>query len=321
MNRAATVLKIIFLTGCVIYAGSSSCFAQSCNGKILMNETFGSGKSTRLSSGQTPYQYVTYSCVSDGEYTINNAVDGRCHGAVWHEVTEDHTPNDVDGNMMLVNSSYQSGEFYSQSVSGLCKGATYEFSLWFLNIYNLTFTRGCSPSPVYPSVTISVETEDGILIKSEDSGLISSTNGPAWVRRAMSFTLPLNVGTVKIRLINKNLGGCGNDFALDDIQFAQCSACSSPKVYVPEVFTPNNDGVNDRLALFFSEPALFELRIYDRWGSVVFSSDALGNQWNGTYLEKPCVEGVYAWEITYSVADLNDKFQKLTKRGQILLLR
>lgn len=222
--------------------------------------------------------------------------------------------------MLIVNSDYQAGEFYSQSVSGLCKGATYELSVWFLNIYNLNFTTGCLSSPLYPDVTVRIETEDGILIKSDEFGLVKSVNTPTWVRRTVSFALPLDVNRVTVRLTNRSPGGCGNDFALDDIQLVQCSACSSINVYVPEVFTPNQDGVNDFLALFFSETAWFGLRIYDRWGSVIFTSNSLTETWDGTYLEKPCPSGTYFWELVYRAAARSEQLQN-TKKGQILLLR
>lgn len=321
MNKMVMIVRIFVAICFTVYLGKQVCYAQACAGKSLIDETFGTTKDSRLSLSQTPYQFVMNSCVSDGEYTIASTVDGRCHGAIWHEVSEDHTPNDANGNMLIINSNYQAGEFYSQSVSGLCKSASYEFSIWFLNIYNLAFTRDCIPSPLYPAVTVSIETEDGILIKSDEFSLVNSTNTPTWVRRAVSFTLPLEANTVKIRLTNTNLGGCGNDFALDDIQLVQCTACSSPKVYVPDVFTPNRDGINDFMLLFFSETAPFELRIYDRWGSAIFTSSSLTVTWDGTYLGKPCPEGVYPWEIAYQVANLTNQFQKYTKKGKILLLR
>lgn len=297
MNKMVTIVRVLDAIYFTVYSSHLVCIAQAYAGKFLINETFGTTKFSRLSSSQTPYQYVINSCVSDGQYTIASAVDGRCHGAVWHEVSEDYTPNDANGNILIINSNYQVGEFYSQSVSGLCKGTSYEFSIWFLNIYNLVFTIDCIPSPLYPTVTVSIETEDGLLIKSDEFSLINSTNTPTWVRRAVSFTLPLAASTVNIRLTNTNLGGCGKDFALDDIRLVQCTACSSPKVYVPEVFTPNQDGISDFMSLFFSETVPFELRIYDRWGSVIFTSRSLTETWDGTYLGKSCTEGVYLWEI------------------------
>lgn len=79
-------------------------------------------------------------------------------------------------------------------------------------------------------------------------------------------------------------------------------------VTMPNVITPNNDGKNDGLALFLAdEPdrnlmALiddYDLRVYNRWGGLVYENVGLPIRWQGTdYNGNPLAEGTY-----YIIAD------------------
>lgn len=75
--------------------------------------------------------------------------------------------------------------------------------------------------------------------------------------------------------------------------------------YVPNVFSPNNDGINDKLEFFFQSDIPFtgELFIFDRWGQQIFSiegSDAL--TWDGTYNGQPLNPQVFVWMYKYTTS-------------------
>jgi gliding motility-associated-like protein len=75
-------------------------------------------------------------------------------------------------------------------------------------------------------------------------------------------------------------------------------------LYIPNAFTPDNDGLND---LFYPvglniDPTTYIFEIYDRWGKVVFSTTKLDDKWNGTYFNNgkvpdDCKIGVYVYRI------------------------
>lgn len=74
------------------------------------------------------------------------------------------------------------------------------------------------------------------------------------------------------------------------------------KIYIPNAFTPNFDGFNDYFTIYGgSEVANIKLlRVFDRWGAVVFEGHDLLNGfetdgWNGVYKGKSMDPGVYAW--------------------------
>jgi gliding motility-associated-like protein len=72
-------------------------------------------------------------------------------------------------------------------------------------------------------------------------------------------------------------------------------------LFVPNIFTPNYDGVNDYLNMFSPDYGMIEtFQIMDRWGNVLFSSDGVmmneeAGGWNGEYRDKEVPAGVYVW--------------------------
>lgn len=87
---------------------------------------------------------------------------------------------------------------------------------------------------------------------------------------------------------------------------------------VPNIFTPNNDGVNDYFYVKAHNLSNFNCNIYNRWGTLVFQYSDVNSKWNGNnQSELPCVSGVYFYQITYT----NNDNQTVPKTGTIQLLR
>lgn len=101
-----------------------------------------------------------------------------------------------------------------------------------------------------------------------------------------------------------SIAGCYYVTALDSIQYNNESVPSNvvcvdncPIYFLPNVFTPNGDGINDVFTplLPYKFVDSIEFLIYNRWGNLVFqTSDPMLN-WDGTDQEsgKPVVDGVY----------------------------
>lgn len=203
--------------------------AQLCTGSLgdpIVKFTFGYDTlgfglpPAPLASGITNYPFVANSCPLDGFYTISDFT-ANCFGNTWYSLPEDHTPNDTYGYMMLVNASNTPGDFYTQPVSGLCSGTTYEFAAWLLN---LNVPTACGGTPTKPNITFNIETPAGSILKSYNTGDISVTPFATWRQYGTFFTTPAGVTDVVIRMTNNAPGGCGNDIALDDITFRPCGA-------------------------------------------------------------------------------------------------
>jgi gliding motility-associated-like protein len=72
-------------------------------------------------------------------------------------------------------------------------------------------------------------------------------------------------------------------------------------LYIPNVFSPNDDGRNDHFVIFANDADLIkpeEVSIYDRWGSSVYHSKTVSlstKLWDGTAQNRPAPEGVYVY--------------------------
>jgi gliding motility-associated-like protein len=72
-----------------------------------------------------------------------------------------------------------------------------------------------------------------------------------------------------------------------------------PSILVPDIFTPNGDGNNDTFQVFPLYISDYDLKIFNRWGELIFTSKSPEDRWDGKYkgiLVKP---DSFAWVITY----------------------
>jgi gliding motility-associated-like protein len=85
-------------------------------------------------------------------------------------------------------------------------------------------------------------------------------------------------------------------------------------LFVPNAFTPNGDGKNDRWTIPFLLPELGALvTVYDRAGQVLYQSRASAVAWDGTYKGIPLSTGIYVYQIIIPDAE--------PLKGTLLLLR
>lgn len=111
---------------------------------------------------------------------------------------------------------------------------------------------------------------------------------------------------------------CGTD--QDDLLVnAGCDGCD---VYLPNAFTPNSDGVNDRFRPQFGcDPmSITEFWVADRWGNIIYKANDLAAAWDGTSQGKPSPMDNYVWFISISF-ELNGTIRKKSMSGSVMLLR
>lgn len=161
------------------------------------------------------YGFVSSTCPNDGFFSfVSNT--SECFNGDWATFNEDHTPNDNDGRMMLVNASESGGEFFSTVLTGLQPNSTYEFAVWLTNVCKIR--GGCPPLP--PRISIRLLTPMGMQVALFNTGQLTQTAQPLWMRYSALFSTP--VSTLTLVMEDITLGGCGNDFAMDDITLREC---------------------------------------------------------------------------------------------------
>jgi gliding motility-associated-like protein len=100
-----------------------------------------------------------------------------------------------------------------------------------------------------------------------------------------------DTGMFAIRLVAVNSLGCSDDTTI--------SIRVKPvyKLFLPNAFTPNNDGLNDLFQIKgtgFDEAQLF---IFNKWGEKVYEQKGTNLAWDGTYKNKAALEGSYLYII------------------------
>jgi gliding motility-associated-like protein len=72
--------------------------------------------------------------------------------------------------------------------------------------------------------------------------------------------------------------------------------CECP-LYTPNSFTPNGDGLNETFKPSSCDPKEYVLRIFNRWGELLFESHDISKGWNGTFEGNTVPEGAYLYTI------------------------
>lgn len=93
-----------------------------------------------------------------------------------------------------------------------------------------------------------------------------------------------------------------------------------PKIFIPNAFSPNNDDLNDIFipTVIFANDENYRLRIFNRFGGLIFESSDTKQGWDGNYQGSfPCQIGVYAYTLTYT----NTLNKIVFRSGTLHLLR
>jgi gliding motility-associated-like protein len=88
-------------------------------------------------------------------------------------------------------------------------------------------------------------------------------------------------------------------------------------IYIPNTFTPNNDGKNDVFEVYHYGVNAISLEIYNRFGELIFTTNSLVTVWDGSYKGKTVQNEVYTYVVRYSAFD--GRADKLN--GKVLVLK
>jgi gliding motility-associated-like protein len=89
-----------------------------------------------------------------------------------------------------------------------------------------------------------------------------------------------------------------------------------PIVFVPGIFTPDGNELNDKFRVFAGNWKAFDFHIYDRWGEEIFASSNPSLQWDGTFKGVKCAEGTYIY-----ILNVQGRHTTVRKKGTIVLTR
>lgn len=113
----------------------------------------------------------------------------------------------------------------------------------------------------------------------------------------------------------------GNDRVPPEDRINECIA------FIPNAFTPNGDGINDRFGVKVNPNCLmisFNIKIFDRWGRMIFDADDYREPywWDGTFDGNRMKDGVYVYNIIaeFELPDRSERVE-IRRQGFFTLIR
>lgn len=294
----------------------------------------------------SPNNATTLISAPAGTYTINvEASSGQCTNTDSFEITFNNPPavsitttpiscyQSCDGEVEIADASganitvtiddlVQSGS--SAHFSNLCHG-DYEVMVAFSALCTAAYTFQLNnPAQVVADFTIQpgyVFLEDTQVALTQDC---SNADSIFWsiaglddftsTDTAWNIELPQEPGFYQIQLVAQDENGCL------DTEVKSIEVKDDFRVFVPNSFSPNNDGMNDFFIPIISyEPEFYELVIFDRWGGVVFKSNNWKEAWLGDHLK----DGYYSSNNSYTwfLKVKGEELEVLEYTGSVTVLR
>ena len=137
---------------------------------------------------------------------------------------------------------------------------------------------------------------DTVMCKGEKLILRADAPGVTGIRWSDGSTGPTltvtEAGTYAVTVFNE----CGSSTDQITVDFIKCE----PKPTLPNAFSPNGDGRNDIFRPVVRGPMYnYELRVFNRWGELIFITSDDHRGWDGKYRGAPVDNGTYVWWLTY----------------------
>jgi len=157
------------------------------------------------------------------------------------------------------------------------------------------------------SVEINVLNASGINVYSNTQQLLKST----------VEVNDLDSGTYYVEVRDTNPPNC---IQTDTVKLAVSPDCFD-RIFIPNAFSPNGDGVNDQWYAFPNEYVNdFQIWVFNRWGEAVFYSTDKNFKWDGTFQGSLIEQGTYAVRILFT-STLQPEKGTLEQNGVVTVLR
>lgn len=131
---------------------------------------------------------------------------------------------------------------------------------------------------------------------------------------AMDNNLPVEGGVYAYRIRAMEGGGGYNEESLSN----EIILSQAPLAWVPNAFTPNRDGKNDGWGISTAYVENIELKLFNRWGQMVWETSDKTSRWDGTYNGTEAPQDVYYYRLTWDGYSNDKKFEKT---GRVTLIR
>lgn len=302
-----------------------SCYGDQ-NGALSVTVTGGNGNYYYSWNTNPVQQTQTINQLSPGTYVVSVAAANACPSSSIVNLT---APNQIQ---ITTNFSNATCNLNNGSIENTITGGTPP--------YNYNWTNGAQAATIQNLPPGSYQ-----LTVTDNNGCTASTNDIAIMNVMYPISIFLGNDTVlctgqSVRLNPGNfadyvwqdnshaasfIANATGEYYVTVTNAQGCSASDTIQVlidckgvYFPSCFTPNGDGKNDRFGPAGDVGSLsqYQLRIYSRWGQIVFETQNPFEKWDGLFKSKILETGSYIWMASYK---LNGEYTA-NKKGVITLV-
>jgi gliding motility-associated-like protein len=292
--------------------------------QISGDQVYCEGSSTQLTaSGGTSYLWSTGETTASiavstpGSYTVTSA--NSCGSIVSAPFTVTQLPLPVP--QISGNTVFCSGNPITLTASGginylwTTGATTAAITVATAGTYTVNAANGCGTAAA--SVTVTEQSVQVAFTADVVTGTaplnVSFTNNSspgdyAWdfgdggnsaaTDPEYEFSSP---GEYTVTLTVSNALGCIDNATVNITVLEEPSSLS-----IPNVFTPNNDGVNDLFKISADRISDYRLLLYNRWGNVVLETNDPQEGWDGQFNGEPASEGTYFYKLEAKGLDQKD---------------
>jgi gliding motility-associated-like protein len=210
----------------------------------------------------------------------------------------------------------------SSTATDLCQG-TYHVTVTDNNGCSINGVVNVNYSDSIPVVDVSAD--DSTLFYGQSTVLHATPNSAgatySWTPQnslnnaAIANPTASPTDTTVYTVIFTDQNGCSNTDSIE-IQIRPVT-CEEPEIFIPNAFSPNHDNQNEVLYVRGNTISTMELKVFDRWGELVFSSNDPKSGWDGTYKGKAADPGVFVYYLKVVCYNKEEFF----KKGNITLIR
>jgi gliding motility-associated-like protein len=315
---------------------------QGGNGAVVLSPTGGAAPFTYSWNTTPPQTTQNITNVDQGNYTVtvnqgngciyteNYTVTGTAN-PVFIKIRDTSNTICTSDNGMITVAGLGGTPSYSFSIDGGPLGSQLRFNNLAKGVHNIHIKdqNGCvsdtsiTLSNYSYTLKVADSAQDAWCDAAGLGGAITViANGGSEPYGYFWDNLPLGKGPVEnnlpkgtYKIIVTDVYGC---FGTVVATLDENSCC---QVGMPNAFTPNNDGQNDKFQAVTNRAIpRFEMTVFNRWGQKVFYTTKYDDGWNGTYQNTGKVAdlGVYYYKVKYTCERGN---KEITRSGDLTLIR
>ncbi len=239
-----------------------------------------------------------------GVLTLTNTTCGLCNGIITASASAGLAPYTYSWSPSVSTQSF---------VTGLCPD-NYSVTIQDGNQCKSTFSSAIAGSAIFQASLTASSTE----VFQGEPVTLTGMSGVTYTW-SPNLYLSCDVCPVTIATPMDDIAYCVEATSVDNCKDTACIdiIVKCGDIFVPNAFSPNNDGHNDELIVFGNCIKDLVFRIYDRWGEMVYESFDTSNKWDGKYKGYSVTAGVFVYQLSAKLKS----GEVVNKKGNITVVK